>query len=148
MNCGEADAECGAGEEHAVLRAAKAVGEELRLAREREAVCLETFLRDRASDNGCGIRFPKKAGGFLKGIERGFGGLVGGLSRNTGSTIAEDAESKTLGQFSRGEGGINDLGADACRIAESDEDFRHEREMDVEGRGGKLEAHDLSSCLY
>ncbi len=139
MDGGEADGDGGAGEEHSGFGDAEGVGEEFGLAGEGEADGLEGFFGDGAGDDGGGVGFAEEAGGFVEGVEGGAGGFWGGFSGGGGGAVADDTVDEVFGEFSGGEGGIDDFRADACGVAEGDENFFHVVDMGGDGVGGKGE---------
>ena len=96
---GEADYERGAGEEHAEFLSGEGVGEELCLAREREADGLEAFFGNRSGDGGCRRGLTEEAGGLHERVEGGPGGGSVGFPEGPGGAVANYAEVEAAGSW-------------------------------------------------
>lgn len=64
------------------------MGEKFRLAGKRKSDRLKAFFGNGSGDNCCGIGFAEATGGFFQGIQRGLGGLAGGISEGSCGTIS------------------------------------------------------------
>lgn len=137
VNCGEADAEGGSSEEHAVVGHTEGVGEKLGLTGKGKPEGLQPFFGNRAGDDGVGRAVLHAAGGFVQGVERGGGRAGIGLAGDAGRAIADDFQVESGGDEWRGEGEIDDLGTDSGGIAKGDENARHFRSIGLQSAAAK-----------
>lgn len=125
VNGGKADGEVVAREEHREVGDAESGGKVFGLAGKWETDGEQAGFGNGSGDDGiCGVGF-QQVDGFIERGEGGGGGCGGGIARTTSSAIAEDLKLVACGQFPRSEREVDDFRADACRVAEGDENAGH-----------------------